>query len=151
MVSGLEFVYNYRLANPKTPMVVSMSLGGDCNPADDCMQDPEIIALQELSEVDVSVVVAAGNEAEDACTKSPAMSPTAITVGASDINDVQAIYSNNGECVDIQAPGHDILSVCASSQCDGLENQYTESSGTSMACPHVAGIVALWLSQTGSS
>lgn len=49
--------------------------------------------------------VAAGNDNRDACKYSPAASPLAITVGASNIADARAYFSNYGECVDVFAPG----------------------------------------------
>lgn len=56
------------------------------------------------------VVVAAGNENQDACDVSPAREPLAFTVGASDINDVRSTFSNWGSCINIFAPGTDIWS-----------------------------------------
>ena len=108
--------------------VINMSLGGSgYSPIDD--------AIEAAVGEGVVVVVAAGNSGADACWYSPAREPTAITVGASDIGDWSASFSNYGICVDIFAPGVSILST--------LPNEGTAYySGTSMACPHVAGVVA---------
>ena len=58
----------------------------------------------------------------------------AITVGATDINDARSSFSNWGSCVDIFAPGTDITSTWK-----GSDSDTKTISGTSMACPHVAG------------
>jgi subtilisin family serine protease len=86
----------------------------------------------------VSMAVAAGNENTDACTRSPARVPEALTVGASDRNDARASFSNRGTCVDLFAPGVDITSTW-------LSNGTSTISGTSMASPHVAAAAALYL------
>lgn len=90
----------------------------------------------------VSVVVAAGNDAKDACWHSPAFILNAITVGASDWNDNAASFTNYGPCVDIFAPGVNIESL---DYTDGFSLMRLQ--GTSMACPHVSGAVALLLEE----
>src|SRR5688572_27816950 len=105
-----------------------MSLGGNFDQVTNT-------AVEALTKIGVHVVVAAGNEAQDACNVSPGSEKTAITVGATENNsDDVTDFSNFGECVDIFAPGRDIESA-------GIEsNDDTEIfSGTSQATPHVAG------------
>lgn len=71
-------------------------------------------------------------------------------VGATDKTDTVAYFSNVGQCVDIFAPGVDIISACAASVCNA-ENTYWTLSGTSMACPHVSGVVAQLLQKNPSA
>ena len=94
--------------------------------------------VESLVAEGVAVVVAAGNDGLDACNYSPASSSSVVTVGSSTDADGLSWFSNTGPCVDLYAPGSDIKSVDA-----GTTSGYTVLSGTSMACPHVAGIAAL--------
>jgi subtilisin family serine protease len=87
----------------------------------------------------VVYAVAAGNGAWDACNWTPARTPAALTVGASDETDLRALYSNKGPCIDLYAPGNQIVSTWSSS--DTATNNL---SGTSMASPMVAGVAALY-------
>ena len=84
--------------------------------------------MTNLVKLGIPVVVAAGNEAKDVSSFSPARVPAAITVGATDIKDSFATFSNFGAGVDILAPGVDILAASLNSK-DGLVFR----SGTSQA------------------
>ena len=89
----------------------------------------------------VFFAVAAGNAGQNACNYSPASEPTAYTVGCSRSNDSSCGY-NGGSCVDIVAPGYNILSAWYTG------NSATATiSGTSMSSPHVAGAGALVLDE----
>lgn len=90
----------------------------------------------------VHFAVAAGNDDRDACSYSPAAATEAITVGATTISDTRAWFSNWGSCLDIFAPGHQIKSAWI-----GSKHAVNTISGTSMASPHIAGIVASYLSR----
>jgi len=152
ILEAFDYVLNLRVNDntyKNSPLVVSMSLGGDCGTS--CSEDALVMATATLSEHGIVVVVAAGNEAQDACLTSPAAAASAITVGATDRYDSLASYSNYGRCVDILAPGSSILSACSSTSsmtCDSGNSKYLTISGTSMATPHVSGVVALWLAMT---
>ena len=80
----------------------------------------------------------------DAILTSPANTPQAITVGATDITDSMAYYSNYGSTVDIFAPGSNVTSTWNN-------GTYATISGTSMATPAVAGLVAYYLSTVNST
>lgn len=82
-----------------------------------------------------------GNDNRDACNYSPAAAEKAITVGASTLGDERAYFSNHGECVDVFAPGLNILSTYR-----GSSTATATLSGTSMASPHTAGLLAYLLS-----
>ncbi|KXN71757.1 putative subtilisin-like protease precursor [Conidiobolus coronatus NRRL 28638] len=115
--------------------VISMSLGGNKNVATNQ-------AVNDAVAQGVITVVAAGNSNADACNFSPASADKAITVGSIDINDNKASSSNWGPCVDIHGPGVNILSAWK-----GSTTASNTISGTSMATPHIAGLVATLLSQ----
>ncbi|KAI8929575.1 peptidase S8/S53 domain-containing protein [Entophlyctis helioformis] len=93
-----------------------------------------------LNGLGIAVAAAAGNGNEEACAFSPANSSLVLTVGASDANDSRAPFSNYGSCIDIYAPGVDITSILDT-------NRVRTLSGTSMATPHVSGVMALVLSE----
>jgi len=80
--------------------------------------------------VGVVFVVSAGNDGYEACRKSPASNPYAITVAAIDAFNNRPDYSNYGPCVDIFGPGSDIISAWISSS-----SATHTLSGTSMATP----------------
>jgi subtilisin family serine protease len=116
------------------PAISSMSLGGRGTQA--AMRT----AVTAAVDAGVVVVVASGNSNSDACGFSPAFVPAAISVGSTDFRDQRSSFSNFGSCVEIWAPGSDILSASPAS--DTATNTF---SGTSMACPHVSGGAALAL------
>jgi serine protease len=130
-------------ANCIRPAVVNMSLGyGDVQSIRD--------AVRDLSSKGVTSVAAAGNghwlfgTPQNACLQAPAGEASAITVGATDSNDREASFSNYGTCVDILAPGVSVTSAWYTG-----DNATNTISGTSMATPHVAGAVALYLTAAG--
>jgi len=137
VIAGVEWAAKDHQAkaksNPKTRSVANMSLGGGRSRALDA-------AVNAATRRGVFFAVAAGNDNRDACNYSPAAATEAVTVGASTIDDRMAWFSNHGKCVDVFAPGKDILSTWIGS------NVATNTiSGTSMASPHVAGLIALLL------
>lgn len=130
ILSGVEWAANDR-GNSKA--VGNMSLGGRSNAAID---DAVTAAINS----GLAIAVASGNDNRDACGYSPARVPTAVTVNASTINDGKASFSNFGSCTDLYAPGEGITSTW-------LNGSTNTISGTSMASPHVAGVMALLLAE----
>ena len=114
--------------------VISASLGGPKSRA-------EIDTVNKIVKRGVHMTVAAGNDHKDACRESPAAAKMPITVGASSKEDRFASFSNHGRCVDVIAPGVDILS-CGHT----MRKLKATMDGTSMATPHVAGLMAYLLS-----
>jgi serine protease len=129
VIAGMDWVAN----NHVKPAVANMSLGGGASQAIDD-------AVARINNAGVTVVVAAGNDNGDACTKSPARAPSAITVGSTTSTDARSSFSNFGTCVDIFGPGSSITSAWYTST-----TATNTISGTSMASPHVAGVAALYL------
>lgn len=140
ILHAFEAIVNKIETRPDNPAIISMSLGGPCD-ANNCTTDILNIATERIVNAGVVVVVAAGNQGCNACYGSPNGAPGAIAVGATDEHDSIPNFSNFGQCVDIFAPGSNILSACASNICKS-SNAYIKKSGTSMACPHVAGVTA---------
>ncbi len=132
VIAGLDWIAANAPAG--APAVINMSLGGGASSSLDS-------AVKNLISRGLSVVVAAGNSATDACTASPARVTEAVTVGATTTSDQRASYSNFGTCLDIFAPGSSITSSWI-----GSNTASNIISGTSMASPLVAGIVARFLS-----
>jgi aqualysin 1 len=134
VIAGMDWVAN----NRTLPAVANMSLGGGASTATDD-------AVNRMHNAGVTVVVAAGNENQNACNVSPARAANAITVGSTTSTDARSSFSNFGTCVDVFAPGSSITSAWYTST-----TATNTISGTSMASPHVAGIAALYLQGTPS-
>jgi subtilisin family serine protease len=136
VVAGCDWTAN-TARQRGVPSVASMSLGGG-------RSEPLNTAVLNMIRAGTITVVAAGNDNADACNYSPASLPEAITVGSTTTdannNDVRSSFSNKGQCVDIFAPGSNIYSAHIAS-----DTAYATYSGTSMACPHIAGLAAITL------
>lgn len=133
VIAGMDFVTEDGVG----PRLMSMSLGGGNNAA-------VCSAVAAAEAAGVPVIAAAGNGNSDACFSTPADCAT-ITVGSTNEADAFSTFSNFGTCVDILAPGELITSSWI-----GADNAYNTISGTSMACPHVAGVMAAVLQAYGT-
>lgn len=112
----------------------NMSLGGGKSVTLD-------LAVNAAVDAGIHFAVAAGNDNADSCNYSPAAAEKAVTVGASTLEDERAYFSNYGTCNDIFAPGLNIQSTWI-----GSKYATNVISGTSMASPHIAGLLAYFLS-----
>jgi len=142
VIKGVEYAVQFHLAErekarkrgvPYKGAGANMSLGGGRSRTLDSVVDAAV-------DHGLIFAVAAGNDNGDACNASPAASEKAITVAASTIEDERAWFSNYGTCVDVFAPGKDITSAWI-----GSRTATNTISGTSMASPHVAGLIAYFM------
>ncbi|WP_077623723.1 S8 family peptidase [Sediminibacillus massiliensis] len=166
VIEGVDWCIQYNEENPKNKIdIISMSLGSSAQPFANEDLDPMVQMVEEAWAAGITVCVAAGNEGPDSGTiSSPGISDRVITVGALDDRDTSdtkddddvADFSSRGPTIygiakpDILAPGVNIVSLRSPrSYIDKLQkanrvgDEYFVMSGTSMATPICAGVVAL--------
>ncbi|WP_262844172.1 S8 family peptidase [Sphaerisporangium corydalis] len=136
IIAGLDWVAK----NAIRPAVANASLGGAKSPAVN-------EAANELTRSGVFLAAAAGNSFGDACEVSPAGAPAVLTIAASTITDTPAEFSNTGPCVDLFAPGLDIISATPGTTAPGTKT----GDGTSYAAPFVTGVAALYKQAHGDT
>ncbi|MBT2397872.1 S8 family peptidase [Streptomyces sp. ISL-100] len=135
VIAGIDWVTK----NARKPAVANMSLGGYANAQLDA-------AVRNSIASGVTYAVAAGNDGLPTNLYSPARVAEAVTVGATDVKDARASFSNWGPGLDLFAPG-----VAISSTWNTGDTATKTISGTSMATPHVAGAAALYLADHASA
>jgi len=142
VISGIQWTVDTAVKRGKKG-VANLSLGGGLFPA---VND----AIDAAVNAGVTMVCAAGNDANDACKYSPAGAKLALSVGAIDVEgeglqqkDTRSVFSNFGTCTQCFAPGTQITSAW-------IGGGIRTISGTSMAAPHVCGVAALYLEENGS-
>jgi aqualysin 1 len=151
VIEGIDWV----TANAEKPAVANVSLSAEVDQAPGAAQLLDD-AVRESAASGVFYSVAAGNKGKHACDYSPARAGRTwdgtewvydngvVTTAAVRIDREEASWSNYGNCVDLWAPGKDILST-------KNEGGTSKMSGTSMAAPHVGGTAALYLSKNAGA
>jgi len=129
VINGIDWASRDH-TNNRGRSVANMSLGGGKSTA-------MVAAVESSIAAGIIYAVAAGNDNRDACNYSPADAPNALTAGATTSSDARSTFSNWGRCVDIFGPGTTITSDWI-----GGPTAIRTISGTSMASPHIAGVVA---------
>ncbi|KAF8751819.1 peptidase S8 family [Rhizoctonia solani] len=139
VIAGVDYACTEYKNGGYKPSIVTMSLGG---PPSEMLDE----VIKKCAQMGIQFTVAAGNDNADASNYSPARVPIANTVGAIDYSCKKASFSNFGPTVDIHSFGVNVESAWI-----GLTNNDTKTiSGTSMATPHVAGILAVAIARHGN-
>ncbi|KAF9943811.1 serine protease, partial [Mortierella alpina] len=137
ILAALDWTIKQGRQSPNQKNVVNLSLGAGYSKVLNS-------AVDALVQSGMFIVAAAGNGDErnvgqNACKYSPASTPTAFTVGSTNINDQMSSFSNYGQCVNIYAPGERVRSTWIGP----TNREINTDSGTSFSAPNVAGIAAL--------
>lgn len=145
IIDGMNWAVNIHADgvpdNKNIAHVINLSLGGSAPSCSQAYQD----AINNIRAKGATIVIAAGNENMDASKSSPGNCANVITVAATNARGIRAPYSNYGSLVTLAAPGgmtpFGITSVTGI--LSTIKDDFVYYEGTSMAAPHIAGIVAL--------
>jgi subtilisin family serine protease len=132
-VAGVDYV----IAHHVKPAVLNFSVGTK-NWMDDILPGSMNDAVKNAWHAGIFVAVSAGNDGADACNYSPANAAEVVTVGSIQSDDTRYPGSNHGPCVDVYAPGHQVMAALHT-------GGYGAVTGTSFAAPYVSGVAAAWL------
>jgi len=146
IMKGLDWVSVYADRPAVVMLTFSVEGSGDLRGESRALNAAIDIATRE----GISVVVAAGDSGSDACSYSLAKHPAVITVGATDVYDKRALFSNYGSCVSVWAPGH-YVRTAGKEEAEAALEQGVLVSSTSAAAAAAAGAVALLLVERPSA
>lgn len=130
----LKRATDWLIKNMKQPAVVNLSLGFTSQTANK--------QAQRLLDAGATVIAASGNSREDACESPMGANRDIVSVSSVDRFNARSPFSAWGTCVDLFAPGSEIVAA-------NYKGGFMYDSGTSMASPHVAGVAAAYMSTTG--
>lgn len=135
MIAGLDWV----AINAVQPAVANLSYS---MPAwvDGILPGSVHNAAVQLRNAGILLTVSAGNDTSPACDYSPGNAAELMTVGATNATDAKASFSNYGTCVDIFAPGENVLTATAG-------GSHALKSGTTYSAPMTAGVAALYMAK----
>src|SRR5262249_49098603 len=134
LIAGLERVY--AVHGTRNIASVNLSLGGGSFTAP-CDGEPEKPIIDSLRAVGIATVIAAGNDGSRSALSAPGCISSAISVGSTTKTSVLSSFSNIAAFLSVLAPGSSIVSSVPG-------GGYATASGTSMATPHVTGVMALF-------
>ncbi|GAM91450.1 hypothetical protein ANO11243_095000 [Dothideomycetidae sp. 11243] len=141
VIAGMDYVIQQHDAKKAAGTLLGSVMSMSLSTAENQTSTAFVQAISAAAAAGIHVVVAAGNDGSNACGVSPAnaggVAGPAIAVGSIGYTNAVSTFSNTGPCVDVYAPGESVLSTWINST---AATEYL--SGTSMAAPHVTGIVA---------